>query len=437
MDRTPGDSGHHDSAPEQGFTVDELVYAYGAFRQLVSALEPLIQEINNETYENNDDEMDLDTIPNFLAEQRDAAPQELQHHFLSMEDFWERRLWHELTHVLVEYFKHPASGPQRIPVYNTFVASFAEKINQLELVTIGLEAAKQCRDDQERLTFLTTLAEKVNKPASQDAYVYATVAVASVKLQLGDQDGTRKQLDEAEQILDSFDSVETVVHASFYRANADYYQAKLEFTSYYRNALLYLSCIDISSLNLEEQQIRAYDLSVAALVSDTIYNFGELLLHPILSSLVNTPHAWLRDLLFAFNRGDLAAYDVLAGNTAKNALLDEHKQFLYQKISLCALTDAVFRRAPHDRNLTFEAISAETRVTMDEVEHLLMKAFSLGLLKGTIDQVDGVASISWVQPKVLDRSQIEGLRRRLRIWDEGVNELGQRIERVGQDLWAT
>lgn len=215
------------------------------------------------------------------------------------------------------------------------------------------------------------------------------------------------------------------------------FQAKLEFASYYRNALLYLACIDISDLKLEEQQFRAYDLSVAALVSDSIYNFGELLLHPILNSLINTPHAWLRDLLFAFNRGDLAAYDVLAGNISKNKLLDEHKQFLYQKISLSALTEAVFKRAPHDRTLTFESISQETKVRPDEVEHLLMKAFSLGLLRGTIDQVDEVARISWVQPKVLDMKQIEELRKRLKDWDESVNQLGHWIEKVGQDLWAT
>ena len=64
----------------------------------------------------------------------------------------------------------------------------------------------------------------MNNPQSQDAYVYATVALATVKLELRDSDAALKDLEKAEQILDSFDSVETVVHASFYKANADYYQ---------------------------------------------------------------------------------------------------------------------------------------------------------------------------------------------------------------------
>jgi 26S proteasome regulatory subunit N9 len=50
------------------------------------------------------------------------------------------------------------------------------------------------------------------------------VAVATVKLELKDLEGTRKDLDKSEKILDGFDSVETIVHAAFYRVNAEYYQ---------------------------------------------------------------------------------------------------------------------------------------------------------------------------------------------------------------------
>lgn len=78
-------------------------------------------------------------------------------------------------------------------------------------------------DDQERLAFLTSLADRVDKPDSQDAYVYAVADVAGVKLRLQDYEGSRKDLDKSQKILDTFDSVETVVHAAFYKVNADYY----------------------------------------------------------------------------------------------------------------------------------------------------------------------------------------------------------------------
>ncbi|KAL2024761.1 hypothetical protein VTK56DRAFT_5582 [Thermocarpiscus australiensis] len=384
--------------------------------------------------------MNVDTISDFLAEQRDNAPEELQPLVLEFETLWERKLWHQLTNQLIEFFNHPGSAPQRLQFYKVFILKFADKINQLKLVDLALKAATQCRDNLERLSFMEAVVKKVDNEDSQDALVFATIAVARVKLDLNDLDGARKDLDRAERVLDSFDSVETIVHAAFYGANANYYQAKADFGSYYRNALLYLACIDIKSLSPSERRNRAYDLAIAALVSTSIYNFGELLLHPILDALGgdggDDDTKWLRELLFAFNRGDLAAYDALAGRVAAHPLLARHGRQLREKMYLAALTEAVFRRPPHDRAMSFAAIAAETKVRPDEIEHLVMKALSLDLLRGTIDQVDGVAHINWVQPKVLDMKQIESMRQRLQEWDSSVNQLGNWIEKVGQDVWA-
>lgn len=87
--------------------------------------------------------MDTDTIPNLLGDLRDQAPDELQEYFIQFEDYWERKLWHELTDKLVEYFEDSDSANQRIPLFETFIKSFENKINQLKLVTLGLNAARQ------------------------------------------------------------------------------------------------------------------------------------------------------------------------------------------------------------------------------------------------------------------------------------------------------
>lgn len=185
--------------------------------------------------------MDPEVVQNFLSEQREAAPEDLQQSFVDIEDYWDRKLWHQLTDLLITYFQDSASASQRLPLFRRFILSFAEKINQLKFVALGLSAATQCAgtpphkdtthiysnqsaDDNERLTFLTDLTEKVDKPSSQDAYVYSLVAAAAVKLTLHKYDGTRNDLDKGEKILESFDSVETEVHAAFYRTNASYYQ---------------------------------------------------------------------------------------------------------------------------------------------------------------------------------------------------------------------
>ena len=93
-------------------------------------------------------------------------------------------------------------------------------------------------DDDERLPFLSKLAEKVDKPSSQDAFVYAKVAVAKVRLQKQELDEAKHALTQSEAILDSFDAVETSVHAAFYQVNSDYYQ------------VLYSSKLQCSSLTV-------------------------------------------------------------------------------------------------------------------------------------------------------------------------------------------
>ena len=87
--------------------------------------------------------MDNEKISDFLSQQRDQAPDGLQHYFLTFEDYWERKLWHELTDILVTYYNEPQSADQRIPIYNNFIKTFADKINQLKLVTIGLSTTSQ------------------------------------------------------------------------------------------------------------------------------------------------------------------------------------------------------------------------------------------------------------------------------------------------------
>ena len=57
-----------------------------------------------------------------------------------------------------------------------------------------------------------------------------------------------------------------------------------------------------------------------------------------------------------------------------------------------------------------------------QVEWLLMRAMSLGLIKGVIDEVEQVVRVSWVQPRVLHTDQIRQLAGRLEGWAQKVQE---------------
>ncbi|RKP09871.1 hypothetical protein THASP1DRAFT_13660 [Thamnocephalis sphaerospora] len=379
-------------------------------------------------------EVDLD-VPAYLADQRTSAPENLRPYFGRFEDLYERKLWHQLTMELERFVGEANAGPLLIPLFERFVMDWEKQMDPLKLVQVAVAVAQRYPNANDAIQFLTAVAEKVDRNEARQAHVQAVMETAHYRLLLGDLDQCKEAMDRCETVLEGF-GVQTSVHASFYRVCSDYYKAKADYPRFYKHALLFLACFDLNELQLDVRQERAHDLAISALLGDTIYNFGDLLSHPILDSLTDTPHAWLRDLLFTFNVGDIGRFETLTVNFVKQPLLQANMPFLRQKICLMALIEAVFKRPPHARRLAFSDVAAETRLPTEEVEHLTMKALSLALIRGHIDQVTGVVEIDWVQPRYLDRQQIDAMRNQLDDWQRTVEHTAALVEGSAPELFA-
>ncbi|KAL5478831.1 RPN9 [Sanghuangporus weigelae] len=374
------------------------------------------------------DKPDKINVDEYLTTVLSTAPQELHPLFESLQTLYHRKLWHQLTLKLFEFFRHELSRPYRVDVFEKFVRDFEERLNQLRLVEMGVIVSKEIDNPVTVLSFLTALLSRINTEESPEAHVLLLSSLAHAKLLYGDLDGTRTDMDSAWKILDDLDGVDPAVNAAYYSVAADYYKAKADYGPYYKNSLLYLACIDLAKdLSEEERMLRAHNLSVAALLADNIYNFGELLMHSILSSLDGTPHEWIKKLLFTFNAGDIGKFEALAPLFPKEPILQQNYPFLRQKICLMALIDSVSRRNRDSRTISFQTIAEETRLDVGDVEHLVMKALSLGLVRGSLDEIDQTAHITWVQPRVLDREQIGALADRLKAWTDKLKNVEQRI----------
>mmetsp|Transcript_31854 Transcript_31854/g.50841 ORF Transcript_31854/g.50841 Transcript_31854/m.50841 type:complete len:110 (-) Transcript_31854:46-375(-) len=105
-----------------------------------------------------------------------------------------------------------------------------------------------------------------------------------------------------------------------------------------------------------------------------------------------------------------------------------------QKISLLCLMEMTFQRPATNRQLTFHEIADQTRLPNNEVEMLVMKALSLGLVKGSIDEIDQKVHMTWVQPRVLDLQQIATMQKRLEQWTEDVTGMEQLLEVKAKDI---
>lgn len=68
------------------------------------------------------------------------------------------------------------------------------------------------------------------------------------------------------------------------------------------------------------------------------------LAHPILNSLKNTPNAWLVELLFAFNTGDIAKYEKMKPQWETVPDLAAQELKLRQKISLLCLMEVILEQ---------------------------------------------------------------------------------------------
>uniref|UniRef100_A0A8V0ZEY1 26S proteasome non-ATPase regulatory subunit 13 n=2 Tax=Gallus gallus TaxID=9031 RepID=A0A8V0ZEY1_CHICK len=350
-------------------------------------------------------------VPGFLQQSQSAGPgQAAVWHRL--EELYNKKLWHQLTLQVLDFVQDPcfAQGDGLIKLYENFISEFEHRVNPLSLVEIILHVVRQMTDPTVALTFLEKTREKVK--SSDEAVILCKTAIGALKLNIGDLQVTKETIEEVEEMLNNLPGV-TSVHSRFYDLSSKYYQTIGNHASYYKDALRFLGCIDVKDLPVSEQQERAFTLGLAGLLGEGVYNFGELLMHPVLESLRSTDRQWLIDTLYAFNSGNVETFQAL-------------KSAWGQQMT--------FTRPANHRQLTFEEIAKSAKVTVNEVELLVMKALSVGLVKGSIDEVDKRVHMTWVQPRVLDLQQIKGMKDRLEFWCTDVRSMEMLVEHQAHDI---
>ncbi|KAJ1925086.1 26S proteasome regulatory subunit [Tieghemiomyces parasiticus] len=381
--------------------------------------------------------MDIDNaVAEFLEVEGKRAPAQLQPYYQDFQQLYASKLWHQLTLKVEDFTRQPEAEGLVVPLYEHFILDWEKKMNPVKSVLIALTVARQYHDYQRALDLLQEIQGNLDHDDTRDAMILAHLEAGHFYLLMGNLDATAEAMEKAEKTLDTFNTVDPVIHASFYRVSADYYKAKAEFAEYYKNALLYLACISLDTLSTAEKAERAQDLALAALLSDKIYNFGDLLMHPILDALKGTEQAWLCDILLAFNSGDIGAFETLSSHFSKQPILQSHLAFLRQKVCLMTLIEVMFKRISVDRRMSFEEIAKAIRLPLEEVEHLVMKALSLGLIRGSIDQVDQVVNVQWVQPRYLDKKQIRNMAEQLSQWEDKVRKIASEMEDDTPELFA-
>jgi 26S proteasome regulatory subunit N9 len=69
--------------------------------------------------------------------------------------------------------------------------------------------------------------------------------------------------------------------------------------------------------------------------------------------------------------------------------------FLEQKVRIIAFLELVFQLGKDEISIPFTRISDVCQIELCDVELMMMKAMSFGLIRGTIDEVDKVVHVEW------------------------------------------
>jgi len=374
----------------------------------------------------------------FFAKQAEAADagqkQELAQIWQQIQDYHQRKHWHQLTNLMLELVARPElqSGTQLQELYTEAISDFESKLNPLSLVQICMPIIAQLQEKEEALQFVEKLGEKTK--SSPEAFALTKVLEGKIQLDsFVNIEKTKNLVEELEVLVNEIDRV-GFVHGQYYMLASRLYMHEGSHADYYRASLRYLGCTELSTLSKEERKNQAFNLSLAALLGKDIFNFGELLAHPILDDLKGTDKKWIVDVLLAFNSGDVKKFSALKKQWETQADLKNNEEAIYVKICLLALMEMTFQRSATDRSLSFKDIAKQTGIEEDKVELLVMKALAKGLVKGSIDQVAQVANLTWVQPRVLDREQLKTLVKKINEFTTSINFMENMIETNASDI---
>ena len=353
-----------------------------------------------------------------------------------IQDFHRRQLWHQLTDSLQELVVDPvfASGTHLYELYNSMIKLIARKLSPLRVSQLAYAVSKQL-DRPVAITFLKDFLDVIKMDS--EAQILVSLYITEGYIQIGDEASYKEGISASEAKV-STTPYGNEVMSQLYKCKLMISRLVGDATLFYRNSLLYLAHTPLQTISPSEQNAHAAELCMAALLGESVYQLGELLLHPIFKSLEGSNHAWLHSLVIAFSKGDLDAFNTI---TARNSVLVQSLQPLVdgqvqlrEKIRVFALMELARDRPANARTMPFDIIAQRASLSVAEVEFLVMKAVSLGLVKGSIDQVGQKVVIKWVQPRVLEHESISRLCSQLETWQKQVEATAQLLQSEGGDM---
>lgn len=108
--------------------------------------------------------------------------------------------------------------------------------------------------------------------------------------------------------------------------------------------------------------------------------------------------------------------------------------YLEQKVRIIAFLEMIFECGKDERSIPFAKIAQICNVEAVDVELLVMKAMSLDLIRGTIDEVEQVVHVDWSMPRYLNKNHLIIMNNKMVQWEEKMENVIRLCENNSQEL---
>lgn len=282
-------------------------------------------------------------------------------------NLYERRLWHQLTEILIEFTSNKKyhRDLNMVELYEGFISDFESKISQIKFVQImsyiaeqfcpvvsspfsvnststtssasaststfntssessfqGENLVENVGGLHQAVSFMQVVTDKKGR-IGQDGYLLAQMTLAGFRIRIGTSENieiAQGIVEESKPMLQSLEGsgAETIIYSRFHKVSAELYKRIGPADAYYSSCLQFLAYTPHTSLTVDDQLDLSINMSIAALVGENMFNFGEVLAEPVIDILkTSEKYIWIYELLSALSSGDvdlstnlLAKYEV-------------------------------------------------------------------------------------------------------------------------------
>lgn len=330
-------------------------------------------------------------------------------------------MWFQVCEHLVELTEKTElhNGVELIYLYENLIRAIEPVFNPMKIMIMLKNIIKNFSGRlSDALVFLEDISKRID-PKGEEKF-FMQCLKAECLLGLNQLYECNDLLMEVKVSLENLFDVDHIVYSYFYKLCSQYYEKKQNYDEFYNYALQYFAYINEEKMQKSEKLELCYKMALASIIGEKMFNFSELVEKKYFKSLINSNYEWIYNIVRALSTGKVDQfYSVVKQHEAQimtEPLLKNKLNFLETKAKIHALLDLVFQKNKNERVLTFKDISNNCQCDYNLVEILCIKALSLGLIKGHIDQVEGLLYVTWIQPKYLEKEKIAVLAERLDVW---------------------